>query len=545
MHAGQVAGDVTAADGERSDRSDEDGGLSEQQLRAGLRTALNQGLAGHAMGTLAGGVFLTKVVLDLGASLYVIGLLAAIPAFAQLASVGGTYLVETYRTRKPIALLGLGGVRVCILCIAGIPLLLAGRRDVALSLVLTFVGLQGVFGAAGGSAWNSLLRDLVPQEQMGAFFSRRQRLSLLLGVPLSLLAAAFVNRWPARFPEAELAGYSILFVAGCGAGLVGLYYLWRTPEPPMPPPEPRTDFLALLARPFRDRNFRRLIAFLGSWHLAISLSAPFFTVYLLERLGYPMAWVVGLGVLSQLSNAAFAPIWGRLSDAYSNKAVLGVGGPLVLAGTALWLFTGNPAPHGLTLVVLVAVHALLGISMSGVTLATGNIGMKLAPRGRGTAYLTAIGLVGSLTAGVGPLLGGAIAGAFASHRLLLTLSWEAPAGGFSIPAIYLQGIDFAFLMAILVGVYSLHRLSLVEEDGRGAPPEVADHLLAEVRRPFLSFTTVGGFAHFVALSIPHALPRRRRRRSGSGSDRERRDRRERREGRSGGADDERGEDAGT
>jgi MFS family permease len=477
-----------------------DRALTEEETTVGLRYVLLQGLAGHVMGTLAGGIFVVKIALSLGASLLVIGWLAALPALAQLSQLPAIYLVEKYRRRKPIAAISLGGVRLCILGIVLVPLFFAPTAPAtALTLLLALILLQGVFSAAGNSAWNSIVRDVVPEEQMGAFFSKRQRLSLLLGVPLSLAAAVFLDRWAIRFPGRELDAYSLLFSVGLLSGVCGLYFLWRTPEPEMPPAESGTRFSDLLQRPFRDENFRRLIHFLGAWNLGIALVAPFFTVYLLERLGYSMSVVIVLSVLSQLTNAAFAPIWGRLSDSFSNKTVLQVSGPLVLFATVLWLFTAMPERHVFTLPLVVVIHVLLGMSMSGVNLATGNIGMKLAPRGRATSYLAATSLVGSIAAGLGPIVGGTVAGWFADDRLSLTLSWESGAAETVVPAFSITGIDFAFLASIAVGVYSIHRLSLVVEQGEGDRNGAVVSLVSEVKRPLVNFTTAGGFSALVAL----------------------------------------------
>lgn len=483
--------------------------LSDEETAVGLKYVLLQGLAGHVMGVLAGGIFVVKIALSLGASLVVIGWLAALPALAQLSQLPAIYLVEKYRRRKRVAFLSLGGVRVCILGIALVPLLVApSAPTTALSLLLALILVQGVFSAAGNSAWNSLVRDIVPESRMGTFFAKRQRLSLLLGVPLSLAAALFLERWVQWYPDRELDAYSLLFLVGLVSGLCGLYFLWRTPEPEMLPPEEGVQFVELLQRPFRDENFRRLIQFLGAWNLAIALSAPFFTVYLLQRLGYGMSFVIVLAVLSQLTNAAFAPIWGRLSDSFSNKAVLGVSGPLVLVATTLWLFTAMPEKHALTLPLVVVIHVLLGMSMSGVSLATGNIGMKLAPRGRATSYLAATSLVGSIAAGLAPIFGGLIANWFADNRLAVTLSWESTNEAVSVPALYLTGIDFAFIASLSLGVYSVHRLSLVVEGGEAERREVLTTLVSEVRRPLLNFTTIGGFSTLV--SLPFETVRRDR-----------------------------------
>lgn len=467
-------------------------GLSEEQTEAGLRYVLWMGLASHAMGTLAGGVFVVKVALSFGASLFVVGLLAALPSLAQLAQLPAAYAVERYRTRRRVALVALLGVRTCIFGLALVPLLLSGAAGLAAVLGLTL--LQGVFSASVGSAWNSWLRDLVPQERFGAFFARRQRLTLTLGVPLGLGAGAFVARWADRFPARELQGYSVLFFVGFLAGVVSFLFFLRTPEPRLPAVETRTPFRELLARPFRDDNFRNLVAFFASWNFAVALAGPFFTVFLLQRLGYDMSIVIALSVVSQLTSVAFSGIWGRLSDAFSNKAVLGVSTPLVLVGTLLWLFTAMPDPHAFTLPLLVVIHVVLGMANSGVGLATGNIGMKLAPRGEATPYLVASGVVGSLAAGVAPVVGGLAANFFAPYRLVLSLDWEGPSRLLSVNAFHLQGMDFVFVLSALVGVYAVHRLSLVVEEGEIERSVVVTRLLAEVKRPLLAFSTTGGLS---------------------------------------------------
>lgn len=55
-----------------------------------------------------------------------------------------------------------------------------------------------------------------------------------------------------------------------------------------------------------------------------------------------------------------------------------------------------PEKHMFTFPLLIIIHIFMGISMAGVTLASGNIGLKLAPKGGATAYLAANSLVNSL-----------------------------------------------------------------------------------------------------------------------------------------------------
>src|SRR5262249_53464026 len=117
--------------------------------------------------------------------------------------------------------------------------------------------------------------------------------------------------------------------------------------------------------------------------------APFFTVYMLKSLGYPMTVIVVLFTISQLANVAALNLWGPLIDRFSNKAVLDASAPLFLACMLAWTFTGLPYLKPVVLYLLVLIHLLMGFSTAGVALASTNLAMKSSPvthRGEAWSY---------------------------------------------------------------------------------------------------------------------------------------------------------------
>jgi len=469
--------------------------LTEQEIQSGLKIVIKDGLASQTMVTLTGGVFLVAFALKLGASNTIIGLLAAIPALAQLVQIPAIYFIEKYRTRKIISLYASGSSRVLWLIIALIPFFF--NTGVGIVILILALLLLSAFGAVSSCSWNSWMRDLVPQDQLGSFFSRRMKLTMILATILSLAAAFYLDKWKNIFPEYELQGYSILFMLGLLAGMIGLYFISRIPEPKMSPAAEKTQIFKLILQPFKDGNFRQLIIFLGSWHFAVNLAAPFFIVYMLRRLDLGMSLIIALTVMSQIMYVIFIQIWGRFSDHYSNKSVLRVSGPLFMICILAWTFTTFPGKHFLTIPLLVAIHILMGISTAGVTLATGNIGLKLAPRGTATAYLAASGFINSLAAGIAPLLGGVFADFFAERELSLILKWISPGMELLVQTLNFQQWDFFFFIAFLIGLYSIHRLSLVKEIGEVEEKIVINELVSEVRRISRNLTTVGGLRDMI------------------------------------------------
>jgi len=470
--------------------------LTQEQVQSGLSYVIKDGVATQAMGILTGGAFLVAFALKLGASNMVIGLLAAIGPLAQLLQLPSIFLVEKIRNRRSIVLFTAGLSRLCWLLIALIPFLFS--EQIGLAVLLGAMIAASAFGAISGCSWNSWMRDLIPQNILGSFFSKRMRIATGVGIALSLLAAVYLDLWRKLLANYEIYGYSILFLLGVGAGALGVYFLAQTPEKRMPTTEQKTGILKLLAQPFKDENFRKLIAFMCSWNFAVNLAGPFFMVYMLRRLGLSMSFIIALSIISQVLNFTFLKIWGKYTDRFSNKSVLAICGPLFILSILAWTFTTMPEKYFLTIPLLVIIHIVMGLSSAGVSLASGNIGLKLAPQGQATAYLAANTIVNSVAAGIAPILGGKFADFFASRQLEWTLKYTSPTGEFSLPTLSLQQWDFFFALAFVIGLYSLHRLAMIKETGEVEEKIVMNELFSEVGGQVRTLSSVEGLRQMVS-----------------------------------------------
>ena len=473
--------------------------LTDQEVQSGLKLIIKDGLASQTMVTLTGGAFLIALALKLGASNFVIGLLAAIPSLVQFLQVPSVYLVEKIRNRKAITLFAAGGARAFWLLIALIPIVFAA--EAGLTVLVVAIALHSAVGAAAGPSYGSWMRDLIPQDRLGAFYSKLSSYLIPVSIALSMGVAFFIDKWKEGFPDYEVHGYSILFFLGFCAGLVGLYFMARIPEPRMAAPKEKRSFFRQLIQPFRDKNFRNLITFSGSWSFAVSLAGPFFIVYMLKRLGLSMTFVIGLSVLSQLGNLAFMRIWGAFTDRYSNKSVLLFSGPLFVLCILGWTFTTMPEKHFLTIPLLIAIHILMGVFGAGVGLASGNIGMKLAPRDQAASYLTARSLVNSLLASAGPILGGKFIDIFEARELSLVLNWTSPAAVRVFHTVNLKGWDFFFVFAFIIGLYSMHRLVMVKEAGEVEEKVVMNEFITEVSKTMRNFSSIEAMRYMVSMSF--------------------------------------------
>ena len=477
--------------------------LTSAEVETGLGLVLRDGLASQAMATMTTGVFLVGLALSFNASNSMIGVLAAVPFLAQLLQLPALFVIERVRVRRIVSASASGISRLALFVVALSPLL--PTQGLSLTVLVAALLVHAAFGALSACAWNSWMRDLVPEARLGSYFATRTFYMTILGLTLSLLCAGFIEVWNAHFAVREVYAYSILFLLGGGVGLYGAYIISRIPEPRMAEAAQKLALLRVLTQPLGDPNFRRLVLFLTSWNFAVNLAAPFFTVYMLKRLEYPMSLVIGFTVLSQVANVSSLRAWGKISDRFSNKSVLAVCGPLFVFCILGWTFTTFPEKHALTLPILVLLHVLMGMATAGVTLASGNIALKLSPRGSATSYLAANSAAISLAAGIAPIVGGLSADFFALQELSITVQWRGPDTDMAIPALNFRHWDFFFFFAFALGLYSLHRLTLVKEVGEVEEHVVVRELLAETRRSFHSLSSAAGLRTIAV--FPFALVR--------------------------------------
>ncbi|HEX6002912.1 MAG TPA: MFS transporter [Burkholderiales bacterium] len=454
-------------------------------------------------GALYGGVILVGFAVELGASASVIGLLAAIPFLAQLSQIGAVALVERVRERRRITVVAVTASRVLILSLALIAFIPGSALQLT-ALVAAQIAIS-LFGSIAGCAFNSWLHQLVPRGELGALVSRRLFWSTVLSSLGALSAGYLVQNWPGAD---KLQAYSLAFVAAGAAGFISTHYLRRVPEPVMAGGGARVPLFELLRGPFLDPEFRSVILFMGSWNLASNIAAPFITVYLLRQMGYEIGTVTTLWMAGQVATALTLYLWGRLSDRLSNKAILRVALPAYFASLIALAFAALPEPHVLTLPLLYVIHVVMGIASGGIGLATGNIGLKLAPQGKGTAYLTAVGLAGSFAAGMAALAGGQLADWFAARQLSLTFQWTAPDAMKQAMLLQFRHWEFLFGISFALGFYVLHRLSRIREGAEHSERTVVQQFVIEAVRSLDQLSPIEGLRTVILLPFARLRDRR-------------------------------------
>ena len=452
--------------------------LSKEEVQSGLKLVVADGLAAESMVAFTQGAFLVAMAIQLGASNFQLGILAALPTFSSIFQLVSIWLVQRYNNRRVITLVFNFLARFPLFIIGLLPFLFsAGSSMYALIFFLFF---HYYFGSVAGASWNSWMRDLVPTEKLGSYFSHRSKMMQSLNVVLSLATAFALDHIKLHYPQYELWAYSGMFLLGGIFGMIGIFLLSRTPEP-------KSDLIKgnvfnLLQKPLRDSNFRKLLSFNSFWAFALNLATPFFSVYMMKTLGISLSYIIILGIIGQISSIVSLKMWGRYSDKYSNKTIINISAPVYILCIMAWAFTTMPSSPIAVLFFLVLINIFSGISTAGINLAINNIGMKLAPKEDAITYLSVKNMVVAFFSAIAPMLGGLMADFFSSHQLVWSFEWKNAEGSSVFPLVDLQGWSFFFIIGGLLAMYSLRILSSVREQGEVHKERVVGVMRTRVRR---------------------------------------------------------------
>lgn len=436
--------------------------LVEQQIVAGQNFILKDSLAGEAMVNLSGGAFITAMALHLGASNLQIGLLASLPILTNIFQLLSIWLVQRYNNRRAVTVVSAILGRLPMLFAAFLPFMFS--TAVSLQLLLLILFIHYVFGSIAGASWNSWVKDLIPDNRLGSFFSHRTKLTTILSASLGLAMSISIDFIKGSYPEYLTFMYYSIFVLGGIIGLVGVYWLAQAPEPT--PMVNKDSVFEQFKKPLKDKNFKNLLVFNAAWAFALNMAVPFFTVYLMKTMGLPLSYVIGFTILAQLSNILTIKTLGQYADRFSNKTILNICAPVYITCIIAWIYASMPEERLYGLIILTIISIFSGTATGGINLALYNIGMKLAPRREAMAYMSSLNMVVAVFSAISPIIAGLLADGFSSQQLVWDIQFKNAQGLVrTFEIINIQGWGFLFIIGGLMAAASLKLLSRVKEQG--------------------------------------------------------------------------------
>ncbi|OPZ79101.1 MAG: Major Facilitator Superfamily protein [Alphaproteobacteria bacterium ADurb.Bin438] len=431
-----------------------------KDVRASLKPLSIAGVMAKLMDTFCAGTFLIAYALELKASYFEIGILTSLVHFGNLFQIPMAYLIEKYHYRK--LLLALSHVVARAGLFATSMLIFFSTKSWVVEALIIIYAIRYFSGRAGAIAWNSMIKDLIPNKIMGSYFANRMKYQISAGIIASLIGAYFIDFWKKSYPENAIYAYSfIIFVGGIFAVINTLIFM-KVPEPPMKSSKETEgmSFFVKFQAPFKDKNFIKITKFLCSWNFANNLAIPFFSAFLLKEMDIDLFTISCLNILSQMTNVILLNIWGKIADKYCYKSVLFTTTPLLIFSVFLFIFVDFSQFKPVLTPFLCFIHLLIGMAQAGITLSTTNIALKNAHSQLASTYLSANSIMVSFSSALASIIGGSLIDFLSSHK-----SFEIKFFGNVFHMTNASSWDLLFVISILFCFISLYFLKKVSEKG--------------------------------------------------------------------------------
>jgi MFS family permease len=251
---------------------------------------------------------------------------------------------------------------------------------------------------SAGSTWNTYIGVTTPKQLHAKYFALRSRVLNIALVVSTVLAGAALHQ--AKGTDYVFAVFAGLFlIAAVARGGSWFFTIKQTEPVPIPPGYRRVPWSELASR-YRHGPGGRMIAYALFAQLALQVSSPFVTPYLLEQVGMKTNYAQ-FGVLTAwvlLAKVVAVPLWGKLAHARGPHVLLRVGGVLIIPLPLLWLL-------GDSFAWLLVVQTITGAALAAYELSVFLMLLRSVPDHERTSVMTKYQVVSQSATVIGSLIG--------------------------------------------------------------------------------------------------------------------------------------------
>ncbi len=367
-----------------------------EKIQKSLKLSVKEGAVASAMPGF-GDNYISPFAIAQGASNIQVGLLTSLPnLFGPAFQLASLKRLESGVSRKSIVLRSVFFHAFMLLPILLIPFIFDKGR---VEILLVLFTLYAIFGWYGGAAWGSWMGDLVPSEERGRYFGKRNRICGAVTLSSTFIAGWILN----YFVKSNIfLGFALIFFAAMVARFTSFYLLTKQYEPELVIDKRYYFTLYEFVKRINDNNFGRFVMYISLLNFAVNIAGPFFAVYMLRDLHYSYLSYTIVILTAGLTEVLSMPFWGRIGDKYGNVKVMKICGWLVAFLPLYWIFAPN-------IYWILLIQVISGFSWSGLNLTHLNFIYDTVTQQRRAICMSYLNILRGICVFVGALLGGIIA----------------------------------------------------------------------------------------------------------------------------------------
>lgn len=273
--------------------------------------------------------------------------------------------------------------------------------------LLIFLGLQSMLSAIGAPAGSGLITTLLPKSLRGRIIAEVNKYSTIGVMVGTIVAGPLLDLLSFR------SGYFAIFLIAALINLVGVAIFFKeVPEVEMSKKE---EGLRNIKYVLENKNLRNLIILRSLFTVSVTIAAPYFNVYLVEKYNVSNTTISALSIASNLFSIASFNLWGEIVDKYGRVTILTLSSMFTSVVPILWVLSDN-------LFLPLSSQIFGGIAWSLVGVALSAYLMDITYGGNVEVSVAFFNASMGISNFLGPILGGSIAAYTNSLELLFYLS---------------------------------------------------------------------------------------------------------------------------
>lgn len=359
------------------------------------------GVLGTIYGTFLGptGIYFTFFCFASGMSKYQLGIMASLVSFAVAFQIFSWVFEDFWGNRKyPWYIFSILS-RLCL-----IPIVFSFWIPLGPLSIIALCFASAIFGNCAAPSWSSWLYDLISEDKLAGFMSRRSAVIQFFMMVIALFAALAVQQSDQTH---KMMIVRLVFAFGLTLGIIDLFFHVQIPEPRKKTQEAKSDSLKVITQPFSDKKFRQWMMIMLLWTASINICEPFFIPYLMKDLGFENRFVL-LTLISvclvQMSGFVSFLFWGRIIERFGTRKVFLVCHCLWSIIPLFYLLSASVKP-----ILLISIAWLItGVFVNGTTIVNPAITSVLTKGKQRSSYLAVMTITSSLFGGLGTLIGSLI-----------------------------------------------------------------------------------------------------------------------------------------